>query len=121
MSEKPVILAVNKNRRNLDLLVQFLGKAGYAVAAASDVEAFTQTLAKREDIQLALVDITGFDRHIWEPCETLRQKDIPLLIISPKLSRAIQQEGIRRGAKGVLSKPLATGDLLGLIRQLLNG
>ncbi len=119
MNEKPVILAVNKNRRNLDLLAQFLGKAGYAVAAASDMETFTQTLNERDDIRLALVDITGFDRHIWEPCETLRQKGIPLLIISPKLSSAIQQEGIRRGARGVLAKPLATGELLGLIRELL--
>jgi len=120
VSEKPVILTVNKNRRNLDLLAQFLGKAGYAAAPASDLEAFTQTLDEREDIRLALVDITGFDRHIWQPCETLRQQGIPLLIISPKMSSAIQQEGIRRGAKGVLSKPLATSELLGLIRQLLN-
>lgn len=121
MSEKPTILTVNKNFRNLELLEQFLGNAGYAVASTSEVESFHQMLRERDDIRLALVDITGFNQHIWESCEMLRQKGIPLLIISPKLNSAIQQEGIRRGAKGVLSKPLATNELLGLISQLLKG
>jgi hypothetical protein len=40
---------------------------------------------------LALVDITGFDRTIWERCEGLRHHKIPFLVLSPRQSASIQQ------------------------------
>lgn len=119
MSAKPVILAVNHNRRNLELLAQFLGKDGFDVLGAATIEEFAQTLQGTASIQLALVDITDFDSKIWKQCEQLREKDIPLLIISPRQSAALQQESIASGAHGVLVKPLVTRELSDLIWRLL--
>jgi DNA-binding response OmpR family regulator len=119
MNAKPLILAVNSNQRNLDLLEQFLVKNGYAVVSASSLDEFSQALQGGESIRLALVDITGFDPRIWEQCKGLREKEIPFIIVSPRQISTVQQAEIPRGAQGVLVKPLATQELLGLMRGLL--
>lgn len=112
----PLILAVDRNRRNLDLLSQFLGREGYETIAAASLEEFDQVLDERAGINLALIDIAGFDRSVWERCERLRAKEIPFIIISPRQSAALQQASLAHGARGVLLKPLAVKELLGLIR-----
>jgi DNA-binding response OmpR family regulator len=119
MKAMPVILAVDHNRRNLELLSQFLGREGYQTRAAADLREFDQALAETDGIDLALVDIAGFDRSIWERCEALRHHKIPFLVLSPRQSAAIQQAGLTHGAHGVLVKPLTVKDLLGLICSLL--
>jgi DNA-binding response OmpR family regulator len=114
-----VILAVDRNHRNLELLSQFLEREGYQTRPAATLEEFDQALAEANGIGLALVDIAGFDRAIWERCEELRHHKIPFLVISPKQSAAIQQASLTHGARGVLIKPLVVRELLGLIRSLL--
>jgi DNA-binding response OmpR family regulator len=114
-----VILAVDRNHRNLELLSQFLGREGYQTRPAATLEDFDQALAEANGIGLALVDIAGFDRAIWERCEELRHHKIPFLVLSPRQSAAIQQASLTHGARGVLIKPLVVRELLGLIRSLL--
>jgi DNA-binding response OmpR family regulator len=113
------ILAVDRNHRNLELLSQFLGREGYQTRPAATLEEFDQALAEANSIGLALVDIAGFDRTIWERCEGLRHHKIPFLVLSPRQSAAIQQASLTHGARGVLIKPLVVRELLGLIRSLL--
>jgi DNA-binding response OmpR family regulator len=113
------ILAVDRNHRNLELLSQFLGREGYQTRPAATLEEFDQALAEVNSIGLALVDIAGFDRTIWERCEGLRHHKIPFLVLSPRQSAAIQQASLTHGARGVLIKPLVVRELLGLIRSLL--
>ena len=62
MKAMPVILAVDHNSRNLELLSQFLGREGYQTRTAADLQEFDQALAEADGIELALVDIAGFDR-----------------------------------------------------------
>ena len=119
MKAMPVILAVDHNSRNLELLSQFLGREGYQTRTAVDLQEFDQALAEADGIDLALVDIAGFDRSIWERCEALRHHKIPFLVLSPRQSTAIQQASLTHGAHGVLIKPLTVKDLLGLICSLL--
>jgi DNA-binding response OmpR family regulator len=114
-----VILAVDRNHRNLELLSQFLEREGYQTRPAATLEEFDQALAEANGIGLALVDIAGFDRAIWERCEELRHHKIPFLVLSPRQSAAIQQASLTHGARGVLIKPLVVRELLGLIRSLL--
>lgn len=121
MTAQRFLLTVGTNKRNLELLAEFLGKEGYLTLAVASLEEFDHVLDKSQEISLALVDISGFDSHIWERCDHLREKDIPLLVISPKHSAAIQQESIGRGARGVLVKPLAVRELIGLVNTLLEG
>jgi DNA-binding response OmpR family regulator len=119
MNGNPLLLTVNRNHRNLELLTQFLGKEGYQTLSASSLEEFDQVLNEVNEIELALVDISGFDRRIWDYCERLRQEKIPFLVLSPKQSAAIQQESLVHGASSMLIKPLVVRELLGIIRSLL--
>jgi DNA-binding response OmpR family regulator len=119
MKSIPAILAVDRNHRNLELLSQFLGREGYQTRPAATLEEFDQALAEANDIGLALVDIAGFDRTIWERCEGLRHHKIPFLVLSPGHSVAIQQASLTHGARGVLIKPLIVKELLRLIGSLL--
>lgn len=114
-----VILAVDRNHRNLELLSQFLEREGYQTLTAATLEECDQVLADADGIGMALVDISGFDRRIWERCEGLRHHKIPFLVLSPKQSVALQQASLTHGARGILIKPLMVKELLGLVRSLL--
>lgn len=119
MKDSPLILAVDCNKRNLELLAQFLGNEGYQIFKVSSLEAFEQALAQSKEIDLALVDIAGFDRSIWEFCDRLRSENIPFLVLSPKQNIAIQEQSLAHGTSSMLIKPLVIRELLLLIRNLL--
>ena len=119
MTGNSIILAVDRNHRNLELLAQFLNKEGYEMIAAYSFEDVAQAISQPAKIGMALVDISGFDRRIWECCEKLRNHQIPFLILSPKQSAAIQHESLCHGARNMLVKPLIVRDLLGIVHSLL--
>ncbi len=75
--EQKTILAVDRNARNLELMQAFLEKNGYHVETAATLEAMDRALLGRRTIHLALIDIAGFDRGIWERCERIRDARIP--------------------------------------------
>lgn len=118
MGGRPLILTVGRNGRNLDLLGEFLAKAGFDARPADSLEGLDAALEEGADFALALVDLTGFDSSIWERCERLRREGIPFLVLSPRQSAAVEREGLSRGARGVLVKPLAVQELLRLVRVL---
>ncbi len=119
MSDQPLLLTVGASKRNLELLAEFLGKEGYETVAATTLDEFDRALDSPQGFKLALVDISGFDRNIWERCAQLQKKAIPLLIILPKQSAAIQQESLTHGARGALVKPLVVRELITLLRALI--
>lgn len=120
MTSKPLIVTVDCNRRNLEILAQFLHKAGYTSLGASTLEEFTQVLNQYADkIELALVDISGFDSSIWQICQRLQTLGIAFLIVSPRQSASIAQTSLNYGARSMLVKPLAIKELLGLLQSLL--
>jgi DNA-binding response OmpR family regulator len=114
-----VILAVDSNQRNLELLSQLLTKEGYSMRLVSNLEEFAAAIEQPDEIGLALVDISGFDRRIWGYCEQLANYLVPLLVISPQRLAQIQHESISHGAKGVLYKPLVVKELTNLIRSMM--
>jgi len=87
MTGNSIILAVDRNQRNLELLAQFLNKEGYQALGASSFEEVAQAIGQPARIGMALVDISGFDRRIWDCCEQLRNHQIPFLILSPNKAR----------------------------------
>jgi DNA-binding response OmpR family regulator len=120
---KPPILIIGSNSRNLELLTQFLGKEGYKTRQATTLEQFADVLNSGEQISLALVDITGFDRSIWQYCEQCSELGVPLFVISPPPAPRAQHESLEHGAQGVLYKPLVVKELLHLVKimSLENG
>jgi DNA-binding response OmpR family regulator len=119
MVSASVILTVDRNKRNLELLAQFLGKEGYQTHAVTSLDEFKLALDMADQFGLALVDISGFDRGIWEYCEALSDRGIPLLILSPQHMSRIQQESMSHGAMGVLFKPLVIRELTSMIRNIM--
>ncbi|MHB9109847.1 MAG: response regulator [Armatimonadota bacterium] len=115
----PIVLAIDRNPRNLELMQQFLEKNGYRVVAASTLEEIDRVLLGPERIRLALVDIAGFDRAIWDRCERMRTEQIPFLVIYPHQRVGIQEKSLEHGARGMLEKPLGQKELLGLVKTLL--
>ena len=119
MADQKTILAVDRNPRNLELMQALLEEHSYHVETAATLEAMDRVLLGRRAICLALVDIVGFDRGIWERCERMRDARIPFLVISPQQQAAVQGESLRYGAHGTLTKPLIKKQLLGIISGLL--
>ncbi len=118
--KKPAVLVLNGNHRDLELLSQQLSKEGYRVQAAGSGKELGEVVQATEGkISLALIDVSDFDEEIWESCDLLRKARIPFLVISPKRSRTIQQESMKHGAGGVLTKPLGVKELAEHIRGLL--
>ncbi|MBD2069047.1 response regulator [Leptolyngbya sp. FACHB-671] len=120
-ASQPVILAVDRNRRNLELLTQVLTQQGYQVLTKISLEEVEETLNTPTTIKLALVDISGFDASVWSLCQRLREQGIPFLVISPRQQAAVQQASIANGALGLLGKPLIMREFLQLIQNLLKG
>lgn len=118
---KPLILAVDRNRRNLELLTQVLARQGYQVLAKISLEEVEEAMNTTTTIKLALVDISGFDARIWKLCQRLREQGIPFLVISPQHQAAVQQASVTHGALGLLGKPLIMREFLQLIQNLLKG
>ncbi len=120
MSLKPLILALNRNKRNLEILEKILSKKGYLVVSVLNPQELDSEIEKQEKIDLVLMDISGFDKNIWTSCERLRIKEIPFLILSPHHQRAFEEQGKIQGAHSVLVKPLVVKELLVLIKSLID-
>lgn len=113
------ILAVDTNRRNLELLTQFFARAGFPTRTATSLAEFDAALDNAGEIAVALVDLSGFDPHIWQRCDRLRSMGIPFIVISPRQSEALRKTSLTRGARGMLVKPLSSKMLLQLVRSLV--
>jgi DNA-binding response OmpR family regulator len=118
MSDKSTILVVDSNRSNLELLSQQLRQAGYQALTAASLEELNQAI-QGEKIAFSLVDISGFDEHIWEHCEELHKAKIPFIVISPRRSSIVQRHSMEHGASGLLAKPLDFKDLLEHIHTVI--
>lgn len=116
---KETILVVAHNPKNVELLSQFFEKQGYQTATASSLSEFDALVKEETPLNLALIDITGFDKSIWDRCEILRKMRVPFFIIFPKASEKAQDESISRGAKEAFVKPLSKDRLLKIVKLIL--
>jgi len=119
MSAESIILVVDSNRSNLEFLSQQLGQTGYQTLTAASLEELDQAIQGKEKIALSLIDISGFDRHIWERCEELHKAKTSFIVISARRSPTIQRHSMKHGASGLLVKPLDFKDLLEYIHTVL--
>lgn len=120
--KRPTILVVNINPQNVKIVREILEKHNYCCPVGiTDLQELEKILDSGIPVDLALIDITGFGREIWEKMEKLQNRNIPFIIISPKQMDLIkvQVEGVRVGAKGHLQKPLSIKHLMGLINEFL--
>lgn len=112
------ILVLSKMTKNLELMSDFLNKQGFVSVIASSYEDLDK-IFNQNDFDLALLDIAGFDSKIWSYCERISQTEKPFFIISPIKNPKIDHEGLKKGAKGVIVKPLVMKELIDLINAML--
>jgi DNA-binding response OmpR family regulator len=118
LTKKPVIVVANSNQADLGLLSQQLVKEGYDTLDAASLEELDKIIRMSKEIDLVLIDLSGFDQRIWERCETLHKARIPYIVISPQRSPLIQRESMKHGASCLLVKPLGIKELLEYIYTL---
>lgn len=115
------ILIIEHNLKNLELLTDFINRLGYRSVPANDLQAIIIDPETISDVDLALVDISGYGAEIWSVCELIRSKDIHLLIVSQKQGNEITNESLRYGASGLLIKPLVMKELAIFLDSMLHG
>jgi DNA-binding response OmpR family regulator len=118
MKKKNIILIVGSNRAELELLSQQIIKEGCGTLVAAGLEELDSAIEKG-GFTLALIDLTGFDRTIWQRCQALHKAKIPFIIISPQRSPLVQKESLKHGASGLLIKPLGIKELIEYMHTLL--
>jgi DNA-binding response OmpR family regulator len=118
MKKKNIILVVGSNRPELELLSQQIVKEGCGALVAAGLDELDSAIAKG-GFTLALIDLSGFDRGIWQRCQALHKAKIPFIIISPQRSPLVQKESMKHGASGLLIKPLGIKELIEYIHTLL--
>jgi DNA-binding response OmpR family regulator len=116
---EPSILIVDNNRLELEQLALQLKEEGYATMSASSLEEMDSAMMEKQDIKLALLDVTGFDESIWERCDKLHEAKIPYIVITPQRSPVVQRESMKHGACGLLVKPLGIKELIEHIHAAL--
>lgn len=114
-----VILTVDRNRRNLELLADFLGREGYRTRPAATLAEVDAALVDPAAIDLALVDVSGFGPEVWARCSALHEHGVPHVVLSPRRGAGVEREGAARGARAVLLKPVVARELARLVRGLV--
>jgi len=118
MKKKNIILIVGSNRTELELLSQQIIKEGCGTLVAAGLEELDSAI-EEGGFTLALTDLTGFDRTIWQRCQALHKARIPFIVISPQRSPLVQKESLKHGASGLLVKPLGIKELIEYMHTLL--
>jgi len=115
---EPLIMVVDTNNAEREAMSQQLSNEGYEVKGVSSLEELQLALKGKQKYALILIDLSGFDQHIWGICDTIREAKIPFIIIAPQRSPAVQRDSIKCGASGLFVKPLSAKDLLEYIRTV---
>lgn len=118
---KTTVLVVDSNRSDLQTLAQQLEQEDYEVVTATGFEELYLIMQGEKKIDLALIDLSGFDQNIWENCDRLRDAGIPFIIISPQRSPTVQRDSLKHGASCVLIRPLGFKELLEHIQTMVGG
>ena len=113
------VLAVVAQTGNMEVLSRFLEKMNLTVLKAKSLKDIDGYLDGRLSVSLAIIDIMGFRNTIWDYCKILREKGIPMLIISPRKSNETAETGYAYGAKRVFEKPVMMQELATLVKLFI--
>jgi len=116
---KPLILVIGNNHSDLEQMTQQLEEEGYSPLGASSPEEIGTVIKEHDDIKLAVLDLTGFDKNIWDCCDRLNEAKIPYIVLAPQRSPAVQRDSMKHGANGLLVKPVGIKEIIEHINAAL--
>ncbi len=111
------VLVADRNRRNLELVSQLLGGAGFAPRTSATSEELERALLEGDDIVLALVDAGSFD--VRRVMNGLKRPDVPLFVLSDARHVAGARRYLAFGVRGVIPKPVLASELLSIVRGVV--
>ena len=115
------ILIADDSSTDLKKLEQIVSGAGYQViTAATGKEALAKAKSDRPDailLDVIMPDMNGFQacRAITSDADT---KGIPVILVSSKGEKTDKVWGEEQGAKGYVTKPYTSDQILGHLRAL---
>jgi len=119
---KPRVLVVDDDRRNVKLLEGYLLPQSYEVLKAYSGEEALITLSRNE-VDLMLIDIMMPGLDGYEVCKRVKARDstrfIPIILITALDDVHAKVRGIEAGADDFLTKPANREELLARTRALI--
>lgn len=114
------ILVVDDNKYNVELLQEILTE--YDVVVARNGSTAIE-MAKKETIDLILLDIRMPDINGYEVCEKLKQddetKDIPIIFVTVETNELSIEKAFDLGGADYVTKPFKTKELLARVKTQL--
>jgi twitching motility two-component system response regulator PilH len=115
------VLIVDDSDTDLKNLAQIVSGAGYQVVTAkTGKEAVAK--AKSEHPDAILLDVIMPDMNGFQACRSLTSdaetKGIPVVLVSSKGEKTDKVWGEEQGAKGYVTKPYTSDQILGQLRAL---
>ncbi|WP_256335726.1 response regulator transcription factor [Halopenitus persicus] len=68
-----------------------------------------------------MLDIDGITGAVWERCERLQDRSVPVMTLTGSPSETPRAAAFRHGVQTVMDKPMRKAELRASIRALLEG
>lgn len=115
------VLIVDDSATELKRLEQIVSDAGYTVITASSGKEALER-AEREQPDAVLLDIIMNDMNGFQVCRAISSgeatRNIPVVLVSSKREKIDQAWGEEQGARGYVTKPYTTEEILSQLRAL---
>jgi twitching motility two-component system response regulator PilH len=115
------ILVVDDSDTDLKNLQQIVLGAGYSVITAKNGKDAV-SLAKSEHPDVVLLDVLMPDMNGFQVCRAITSddatKDIPVILVSSKGEKTDKVWGQEQGARGFVTKPYTSDQILNELRAL---
>src|SRR2546429_5424380 len=110
---------IEDDARLAEMVSEYLGKAGFRVAVASEGRAGLERVT-REPFDALVLDLMLPDMDGLEVCRQLRAKsDLPVLMLTARGESMDRVVGLEMGADDYLPKPFEPRELLARLRAIL--
>lgn len=116
---KAHILVVDDDPALCELLSDYLGESGYAVATAADGNAMRRELARGMPDAIVLDLMLPGEDGLALARELRSRSDVPILMLSARGEEIDRVVGLEVGADDYLAKPFSPRELLARLRALL--
>ena len=122
MKDKPAILIVDDEIRNIELLKAYLEPYNYKILMTSNGEEALNIVAEN-NIDLILLDVMMPGKNGFEVTKHLKTGEktraIPIVLVTALTEKADKIKGIEAGCDDFISKPVDSSELLARVRSLL--
>ena len=122
-SKTSVILVIDDDPVHIRLIEKVLTQEGYRVLSTDDAPLGLETAIK-ERPDLIVLDVMMPIINGFNICRLMKSeegvKDIPIILLTSRITEEDQRIGWEVGANGYMLKPLNTAEFLTKVRELLS-